>query len=424
MATRWWRRSLWLAGFACLWLNVCDDPPLRTGAYLQDVTGTTARVGLITAAPSEATLTVRDPAGQVVQVVRAEGRRRRHSLRAEGLMTGSEYRYEVAVDGAPVDAGSIRTPGVGDGAPVRFAFLGDSGGQPWWVWLQRTPILHFPARWGWFSDRASVVAVGAAVAAFQPDFLLHLGDVVYPKGLHAHYAAGYFRPFAEVLRRAPCYVALGNHDVMDAGGQQVLANFDGPVGELTGDARCFELARGPVRVVVLDFNSLGLGDPNLPQSPVFAHLRAILARSEEPWIVVAAHFPMWSASRAGNRGDLLKFVLPELEAAGASLYLSGHDHCYQRFGDPELGEMPLVVSGGGGKDLYAVHPDRKAKVLASSFHWCSAEVQGAALTVRSHGLDGQEIDSFRVRLADGEVLARVRRQNPRRAARIEALGKR
>ena len=63
---------------------------------------------------------------------------------------------------------------------------------------------------------------GAAMAAYEPDFALHLGDVIYPKGLHAHYSSGFFRPFGELLRRSPFFPVLGNHDVVDAGGVQIL----------------------------------------------------------------------------------------------------------------------------------------------------------------------------------------------------------
>ena len=33
-----------MLGFGCLWLPVCDDPPLQTSAYLQDVTTDSAVV--------------------------------------------------------------------------------------------------------------------------------------------------------------------------------------------------------------------------------------------------------------------------------------------------------------------------------------------------------------------------------------------
>lgn len=420
----WWRGSLWLLGFGCLWLNVCDDPPLHTGACLREVTSTGATVATIAAADCSAQLRLFGPDGALLQEVAQPSPRRRHALRVEGLRPGTEYRYELRLDGEPFEAGRIRTAPEGDNAAVRFALCGDSGDQPWWVWLQRTPLWHWPARWGLFADSAAVTQVGAAIAAWQPDFLLHLGDIVYPKGLHAHYMSGFFRPFAEVLRNAPVYAALGNHDVMDCGGLQALANLGGPVGELTGDARCYSFARGPVRIVVLDANSFGLRDPELPQHPVFGLLEQELVSATEPWLVLAMHFPIRSASRQRDRPDLLKWVLPLAERWGVGLVLSGHDHCYQRFGRPEAGEVVLVVSGGGGKDLYSVHPDKKAVVLRSAFHWCTVEREEAVLKFRSHGLEEPLIDSFEVPLPQQAARAWLAREGAARLRRIEALEKR
>ena len=220
---RWLRRGVLAAAFGALWLNVADDPPLRTAAYVMDVAPTAATVGLITAAPAASELTVRDEAGAVVATASVPGPQRRHQLRVAGLQPGRRYVYDVASGGERY-AGVLRTPAGTPDEPVRFAVLGDSGGQPWWVWLQRTPLWHWPARLGWFADAGPVTQMGKALAAWQPDFVVHLGDVIYPKGQQAHYMSGFFRPFAPVLRDAPFYAALGNHDVMDAGGRQLLAN--------------------------------------------------------------------------------------------------------------------------------------------------------------------------------------------------------
>lgn len=416
----WWRRALWIGGFGCLWLSVWDDPPLHTGAYLQDVTADAATIAMITSTPAMTAVVVRDDAGEVVARVEGSASRRRHALRVTGLTPARRYSYEFAVDGEVADRGHIATAPADDRAAVRFAFLGDSGAQPWWVWLQRTAILHWPARWGWFPDREAVTAVGRAVADYGPDFVLHLGDVIYPRGQHAHYRPGFFRPFAAALRDAPFYAVLGNHDVMDADGQQLLANFRLPESEATGDGRCVSFARGPLRVLTLDCNTDRSGDRYQPGHPSHAFLLAELARCTEPWIVVASHFPMRSASRQRDRGELLLTLLPELAEHGVSLYLSGHDHCYQRF-LPRAGEPPLVVSGGGGKDLYEVRPDPRAAVLRSAHHWCSAETRGGTLVVRAHGLDGGILDTFECPLPAGEELERVRQVNPGRAARIERL---
>lgn len=414
---RWLRRLLWLAGFGCLWLNVLDDPPLRTGAYLQDVTADAATVAMITAGPTQVWCTVKDARGDVVQRVEGSPDRRRHAVRIAGLRPETTYTYELATAQGEIETGSIRTAPDRDDAPVHFDFLGDSGDQPWWVWLQRTPALHWPAAWDWFATRSAVTAVGAAVAADAPDFVLHLGDVIYPKGLHAHYRSGFFRPFAELIRNAPLYPVPGNHDVMDDGGQQLLANFHAPASAATGDSKCYSFARGPLRVIVLDCNT----DRYEAGHPTSEFLAGELARCAEPWIVVASHFPMQSASRQRDRADLLLSLLPALEEHRVSLYLSGHDHCYQHFRPHREGGMPLVVSGGGGKDLYEIRPDPRAVKLVSEHHWCRAEIAGARMSVAAFGLSGEELDRFELRLPAGPELADLAARNPARAARIGRL---
>ena len=420
---RWLRRLLWLAAVACLWLNVFDDPPLRSGAYLQDVGTDSATIAKITAAPLRLRCVVTDGNGDVVQTVEDARDRRRHALRVSGLRPDTTYSYELTAGSGDAERGRIRTAPVCDDVPVRFAFLGDSGDQPWWVWLQHTPALHLPARWDWFPTSSAVTEIGAAVAAYDPDFALHLGDVVYPRGLHAHYRSGFFRPFAALIRNAPLYAVLGNHDVMDCGGQQLLANLQAPASSATGDHRCFSFARGAVRVIGLDCNTWLTGDRYEAGHPSAEFLAAELARCSEPWIVVASHFPMRSASRQRDRGDLLLSLLPVIEEAQVSLYVSGHDHCYQRFPPKTDGGTPFVVSGGGGKSLYEVRPDPRAAVLESAYHWCSAEARGARLLVTAHALGDGVLDRFELSLPSGAALERLRRRLPARAVRIDALAR-
>ena len=422
MKAPWLARSLWLLGFACLWLNVADDPPLRSEAYVLDVDAESVTIGLITSAPSRVSVECFDRSGASVGGVLAGEAARRHAMRVPKLLPGVEYEYRVAVDGEVAYRGSVRTAPVDDRAPVRFAFLGDSGDQPWWVWLQRTPVLHWPARWGWFPDSAAVTGIGAAVAGYGPDFVVHLGDVVYPKGQHAHYRSGFFRPFSAALAQAPFWAVLGNHDVMEAGGQQVLANLRVPNPDAVAGGRHFSRAFGPVRILGLDCNSDYSGVHVDARHSALEFVRHQVQHCSEPWIVVAAHFPMRSASRQKDRGELLVALLPELQANAVSIYMSGHDHCYQRFLDAAAPDVPLVSSGGGGKDLYDVRPHKHAKVLVKAFHWGSIEVRGTSLEVRCHGLDGAQLDEFRVPLPAGPRLEDLHSRNPARAARIAKLG--
>ena len=424
--TRNLRRILWLAGFGCLWLNVLDDPPLWTGPYVQDVTDVAATVAVITASPSDQHLTVFGPDGDEVASIRSPSQRR-HAVRASGLEANQAYTYALKSDGGEAQSGSFRTapPPGDDRAPVKFAFAGDSGDHAWWVWLQKTPIMHLPARYRWFPTKWAVTTVGAAMGEFRPDFALHLGDVIYPKGLHAHYSSGFFRPFAELIKHSPVYVVVGNHDVMNAAGQQVLANFHHPTNDITGDERCYSFARGPVRIIALDTNTWFASDQYRPDHPTQRFLVEQLRVCTEPWIVVAGHHPIRSASRAGPNGALQSVLLPELERQQVSLYLSGHDHCYQRFGPNQRWPVPMLVSGGGGKRLYDITEDPRMKIgaesLHKSYHWCSAEVAGGTFRIIARSAEGAVLDDFELALPAGDELARLRISNPLRAARIEAL---
>lgn len=423
---RWLRRLLWATGFGCLWINALDDPPLWTGAYVQDVSDVAATVAMITAIPEELHLTVLGPGGEEVASIR-DSLRRRHALRVTGLDPGLSYTYALASAAGILDRGSFRTaPDPGDDrASVKFAFVGDSGDQAWWVWLQKTPILHLPSRYHWLPTKWAVTAVGQAMAAYEPDFALHLGDVVYPKGLHAHYSSGFFRPFGDLIRHAPMYVVVGNHDMMNAAGQQVFANFHLPTNDATGDERCYSFARGPVRIIALDCNTWLTGDHYQEGHPTHSFLLEQLRLATEPWIVVASHFPMRSASRQGNSGELLRLLEPALVEAQVSLYLSGHDHCYQRFGPNADVPVPLVVSGGGGKRLYEIEDNPRvrkgAEALRKAFHWCAAEVAGKRFRVVARDVDGNELDAFELALPAGAELQRLRASNPVRAGRIDAL---
>lgn len=415
------RLGLWSLAFGCLWLPLFDDPPLRTGAYVQDVSTDRAVVALVTAGPRTCTLLLRDAAGREVPVPGPASTGRRHAFELTGLTAGSEYGYEIRdADGALRDRGSFTTAPAEDGAPVRFAVVGDSGGLPPWVWLQRSPLFHLPARWHWLPPAANVSAIGRGIAATRPDFVLHVGDIVYPWGRQGHYSAAFFRPFAEVLRHAPVYPALGNHDVMDDAGRQALANFHLPRGEVTGGERCYSFARGSVSVIVLDC-TLPVGDAAVgPGHPVLEHLQHELAARTEPWIVVAAHYPMHSASRQRDRPDLLLHVLPLLEQCGVDLYLCGHDHVYQRFA-PTDGGVVQVVSGGGGKSLYDVRPHPRVRVATSRYHWCIVEARGPRLTLRARAPGGDLLDTLELEHGHGPRLERIRAHNPGRAARIDAL---
>jgi hypothetical protein len=205
---------------------------------------------------------------------------------------------------------------------VRFAVVGDSGGLPWWVNVVRMPPIHWLARAGTLPLAGAVKRIGEQLAAARPDFWLHVGDVIYPRGEHRHFGPGFFDPFAAALRRAPVYAVLGNHDWEWDRGRPFLQNFELPD---DADEQFFSFGWGPLRVVGLNLcHSVGV-------EPGVAYLERALEHADEPWRVVVEHYPPWSASRQGDRPDLIERLVPELRRHRVDLLLCGNDHAYQRF---------------------------------------------------------------------------------------------
>lgn len=422
------RRLLWLFAIVCLFLPIVPDPPLITGAYLQNVVGDRATVAVITDGAKTLELEVWDPSGRGPSRFAGPHHGVRHAFEVSGLPPERAYRYKVTgPSGEVVGEGGFRTPPRRDDALVRFQVVGDTGGLPWWIWLQDTPLFYLPAHWGWLSPREDVCRVADAMAARPPHFWLHVGDMIYPWGEHRHYRAGFFEPFAELLAQSPCYPVLGNHDLKKGSqGRPLLENFHLPTNAVTGDERMYSFPYGAVRVINLDLNRLvnpetGEREPVGTDHPALAFLRFELERATEPWLVVQSHYPMHSASRQKDDPALLEHVLPLLEEYGVAFYFCGHDHVYQRFGTPAEGVVE-VCSGAGGKSLYDVreHPD--VEVARAVYHFCEVEVDGRVAWMRARSIDGELLDEVRVALdRDPALLRRIGEQNPGRLRRIQAL---
>ncbi|MEZ5964463.1 MAG: metallophosphoesterase [Planctomycetota bacterium] len=363
------------------------EPPLRTGAYVQDVTRTSAKICWVGDRGDGVALVVTARGGGGAPSVAWQERGERTVALVTGLLPATEYEF-VANEGERRHtdlSGTFKTPPATSDARVRFAVLGDSGGLPLWVNLSRAPIVHALASVDALPAAGHVSTIGAMLADAKPEFWLHTGDVIYPRGEQRHYRPGFFLPFAEALRHAPVYPVIGNHDWEWTDGRPLLANFELPD---VGDEQFFTFAWGPVRVVGLNLNrSVGL-DPGL------AFLDRVLAAADEPWRIVVEHFPPWSASDQRDRPDLIERLVPALVAAKVDVLFCGHDHTYQRY--RAEGPLHVVVTGGGGKSLYELREHPRLVVAKSAYHLCTVDCGPKQFSLRAVGLDGSEIDSFSI----------------------------
>jgi hypothetical protein len=398
-----------LAGLLAPWFS---PPPIQSGVYVQAVTSSGAVVAQWTAHDSERRLRVRK-AGTEVRTVGPTAKGRRHELALDALEPACDYTYEVlAADDSIVGAGRFRTRSESDSDRIEFAIVGDTGGQPWWVWLQQSPLMVLTRGRDRLPPRSEPARIGEALAAAAPHFVLHTGDVIYPKGAAEHYWSGLFLPFEKLMAQSPVFPVLGNHDCMTENGKPFLDSFVLPADE--GAERCFTFRDGPLRVIGLDLN-----DTMRPDHPSLAYLRKVASSSAEPFLLVYSHYPVRSVYRDHPRKDLETHYIPLCRELGVDLICAGHDHQYQRYGQP--GETIELVTGGGGKSLYEIHHRPVGLVTArSEYHACYVTVSRARLTLTARTPDDVVLDEFTIDLGKA-VREGTFRGSAARRARIEAI---
>ena len=205
---------------------------------------------------------------------------------------------------------------------------------------------HPDARWSGAADTAAVVAAG--LAADRDAVVLTLGDHTYPRGTAAEFADCYGPTWGRFKERT--WPSPGNHEYYTKGAVPYFAYFGARAGR-----GYYSLTLGAWRLYSLDSNLKGAA-----QARQLAWLGAELARDARagthgtPACTLAFwHHPLYSSGGHGSVATMREaWVL--LQAAGAELVLSGHDHDYERFAPQDAqgrfdaaGPRQFVVGTGG-----------------------------------------------------------------------------
>jgi Calcineurin-like phosphoesterase len=205
---------------------------------------------------------------------------------------------------------------------------------------------HFIAVGDTGSGNANQQAVATAMKvryATNPyQFVLHLGDIIYPVGnvdkdgerLYMSFYRYWYEDF-----KVPVWVALGNHDMLYKQGKPALKFYGIP-------SYYYKNTVGNVELFTLNTNRF---DANQQ-----AWLKSGLLASKAKWKVVYGHHPIGTSGEHGREAlvlNLRKTLLPTLAEGKADAYLAGHDHDYERFAPTAESPLLTLVSGGGGAYL-------------------------------------------------------------------------
>ena len=225
----------------------------------------------------------------------------------------------------------------------------------------------------------------ALLASFRPSFHLLAGDLAYADSTGRGLATDGFEPsrwgrylsqIDRVARTVPWMVALGNHEIEAVysphGYGGFASRFTMPANGPDGCPGTYSFVYGNVAVVSLDANDVTAEYPaNVGYSErrqVSWARRRLAALRQDPavdFVVVVMHQCAYSTGAHGSDAGVRGAFVPLLDAAGADLVISGHNHSYER-SDPIRGGRPTrqapsgsavdpvadgttyVVVGGGG----------------------------------------------------------------------------
>ena len=263
-------------------------------------------------------------------------------VKLDGLEPDTTYYYALEADRATLcgaDANHCFRTAPAPKAPhkLRFWTMGDFGANrprndsPAAVMAAKGPIEPVLVRNGFRKFNRG-----------QPlDGFILLGDNAYPTGSDEIYQAAFFNVYADELRSTPLWPCTGNHDIDDAYAHLFAAGDGGTALGVPMPAHgnlYYSVDLANLHLVVLDpwkgwFQQTT--DVNYgPWQQQLAWLKNDLAATEQEWIVVLNHFPVYCDgnyhSDQGPLAALRQCLVPLLDHYGVDLFLSGHDHTYQR----------------------------------------------------------------------------------------------
>jgi predicted phosphodiesterase len=352
-------RSIWPGLIALLLFT--GGVTLTRGPYVQSVTATSAIIVWHTDQPASSHVDY--GVGAYTLSIDLPDPTTRHVITLTDLITGTEVLYRVSTNGVELASGSFRTA-AGPDQPFSFAVIGDSG-----------------------IGSTAQYSVADRLVALDPEFVLHTGDVIYPSGQADGYDPYFFQPYQALVKRAPIYPTLGNHDYQTASGQPYLDAFYLPHNNPASTEKYYSFDWGKAHFVALDFNTG-------PDTAQLEWLKNDLATTDKRWKFIFYHQAMYSSGPHGHEGWVeakRALLAPIFEQYDVDIVFNGHDHDYER--TQLINGVLYIVSGGGGASLYPVSPQPFSAYAEATYHAAFVTVNSCLVKLQAVKPDGTVFDS-------------------------------
>ena len=287
-----------------------------------------------------------------------------------GLKPGTRYYYEVKLAG-------------GESCKASFRTLSDKPDKINMISLSDSHI---------FATRSEL---DAAVKSYDPDLILHCGDLVEGTGAQAEQFSFWFKGNTDedFIHSYPVYYASGNHDQGGVYFNTYVYNLqDAAYGAtVTGDS---SFNYGGLHIISMNSNPWGLFQMNSEATgnkadqatldtidKSLAWLKADLASSaakNAEFRLIFMHHPVSDAFTK-------RYIPAIIEPAGVDLMLAGHTHSYAR----AVSSNPAVGAG----TVYLTHQDARTYNKKGDFFHITGTPGAGLLTVETYGAEGEGKES-------------------------------
>ncbi|MFZ8965586.1 MAG: DNRLRE domain-containing protein [Steroidobacteraceae bacterium] len=321
---------------------------LLRGPYLQNVSTTGVTFRWRTDGTSDSRVWLGSTPGNLALVATEGTARTNHEVRVTGLQAGTRYYYAVGSAAGILASGNdhfvATAPTAAD--PTRIWVLGDAG----------------TAYAGQYDVRDAYYAATGSAAT---DLILLLGDNAYDNGTDAEYQAKMFDVYDRILRNAPAWSTLGNHDGYSASSAaQTGPYYD--IFSLPGAGEGGGVPSGTEAYYSFDWGNIHfvcLNSYDVSRSvsgAMLSWLEADLQANDKDWLVAFFHHPPYSKGSHNSDTETAMVemrtnALPILERHGVDLVLSGHSHSYERsmlidghYGTSGTFGLSHLIDGGDG----------------------------------------------------------------------------
>jgi hypothetical protein len=239
--------------------------------------------------------------------------------------------------------------------------------------------------------------VGDLIDNASPGYFVPLGDNQYENGALANFNT-FYQPKVGAKLNDVTRPVVGNHEYTTAGAAGYYAYFGAKAGDPAKGY--YSWTHGNWTMVVLNSNCAKIADGCGYTGPQSVWLRAQLAQPATCEIVFDHHPPITDGKYRPGVANTKGFWRRAYEGR-AELFLSGHDHGYQRFAPrntafAKVGDgVRAVVVGTGGKSFYPFDSTMRSEYRQdTAFGALRLTLTDTAYTGAFVNVDGITMDSF------------------------------